>query len=235
MEAEDAFEYYLEDGEADDLYFIEEEYSTSDLLARCSSGVMDSVRYNLLLTLSFALLQKTVLCLIFFYIALFFISPKKFLGWTITLSAFLSLVLLEAIIAPQDFSYRGILMILAMKVSSLSFDISQNKYSVTVSEMLGYLLNPCSLIFGPALPFSNYRIAFIPQSLTRKEFSVSLEMLNPFDSRTTSYASGLITLGGEESPLIVHPHEVELPRSLTQVVKLWNVPMHQYLHHCESS
>lgn len=62
MELEDGFEHYIDDGEAEDLYFLDE-YSTSDLLASCTSGVLNSVRYNLLLTVSFALLQKAVLCL----------------------------------------------------------------------------------------------------------------------------------------------------------------------------
>ncbi|KAF8381741.1 mom-1 [Pristionchus pacificus] len=232
MELEDGFEHYIDDGEAEDLYFLDE-YSTSDLLTSCTSGVLNSVRYNLFLTVSFALLQKAVLCLIFFYLILMFIPPKKYIGWITTLSAFISLVLLETVVASENYSCRGILMILAMKVSSLAFDLSHNKYSVTVPEILGYLLNPCTVIFGPALPFTNYRIAFIPQSLTKKEFFVNLEMLNHFVSPITSYASGLISLGGEESPLIVRPQQVELPRSLTQVVSLWNIPMHQYLFHCK--
>lgn len=163
-------------------------------------------------------------------------------------------------------------------------------------QILGYLLNPCTVIFGPALPFTNYRIAFIPQSLTVRIlpysllcFSFKAHLYSIFPSLlfimisflsllvsscftqillpeegilrqfgdaqsfrfshyficfwsqgqsstyffTTVRFSGLISLGGEESPLIVRPQQVELPRSLTQVVSLWNIPMHQYLFHCK--
>ncbi|GMT04264.1 hypothetical protein PENTCL1PPCAC_26438, partial [Pristionchus entomophagus] len=305
---EDPFEHYLDDYEEEDLYFLDEEYSTSHLLATCSTGVLNSVRYNLLLTVSFALLQKTVLALnfisyssrhllisflgcsllflwdipytvsitiistAFFFIALMLIPPSKYVGWITTLTAFTSLVLLETMITSDNFSYRGILMILAMKVSSLAFDLSKNKYSVTVPEVLGYLLNPCTIIFGPSLPFTNYRIAFIPLSLTvsipslissNSSISVSSSLYFPFSfipsyfsllsSRLFMYHSdsfprrgnsssvgdaqsfrfshyficfwsqGLISLGGEESPLIVHLHQVEMPRSLTQLLSLYGM------------
>lgn len=44
-------------------------------------------------------------------------------------------------VASENYSCRGILMILAMKVSSLAFDLSHNKYSVTVPEVGGQLID----------------------------------------------------------------------------------------------
>ncbi|GMT33485.1 hypothetical protein PFISCL1PPCAC_24782, partial [Pristionchus fissidentatus] len=300
MELDETYEGFYEEDE--DVYFLEEEYSTSSLLSRCTHGTLDSVLYNLILTVSFAVLQRIVLTLNFLsystrhllisllgssllflwdiprtvsitmistvicFVLFIFTPPRKFLGWIVTLPTFAALIFLETTIASDKFTYRGILMILSMKVSSLAFDLSQNKYSITVPEILGYLLNPSTLLFGPAFPFTNYRIAFIPQSISTHFWSalpgllfllVSLfcllvsscltQIVYPEEGilrqfgdaqsfRFSHYficfwAQGLMSVGGEESPLIVHPHQVELPRSLTQVVSLWNIPMHQYLFH----
>ncbi len=40
--------------------------------------------------------------------------------------------------------------------------------------------------------------------------------------------------GGRWPLQVVRPHEIEIPRSLTEVVKAWNIPMHQWLKNCES-
>ena len=55
-------------------------------------------------------------------------------------------------------SFRGSLMIMAMKLISLSFDIHERDYEdVGILEMFGYIFNPATYFFGLFTSFEKYK------------------------------------------------------------------------------
>ena len=53
-----------------------------------------------------------------------------------------------------------------------------------------------------------------------------------FVSEVTAAAAGIGFSQDGERIQVTQPHEIELPRSLVEVVKAWNIPMHIWLKTC---
>lgn len=67
-------------------------------------------------------------------------------------------------------SMRGILMIILMKITSLSFDLSTEiNSSITLLRLLSYMFDSSTVLFGPWITYKQYQ-----DSLYLKEFKVSL-------------------------------------------------------------
>ncbi|CAG9535242.1 unnamed protein product [Cercopithifilaria johnstoni] len=81
--------------------------------------------------------------------------------------------------AKEFMSMRGILMIIVMKITSLSFD-SSNEFngSITLLQLLSYMFDSSTILFGPWITYKQYQ-----DSLYLKKFKV--EIINCF--RALSY------------------------------------------------
>lgn len=67
-------------------------------------------------------------------------------------------------------SMRGILMIVLMKITSLSFDLSNDfNGSITLLHLLSYTFDSSTVLFGPWITYKQYQ-----DSLYLKEFKVSI-------------------------------------------------------------
>ncbi|EFO20748.2 MBOAT family protein [Loa loa] len=81
--------------------------------------------------------------------------------------------------AKEFMSMRGILMILVMKITSLSFDLANEfRSSITLLHLLSYMFDSSTVLFGPWITYKQYQ-----DSLYLKEFKV--EIINFF--RALSY------------------------------------------------
>uniref|UniRef100_A0A915Q406 Protein-serine O-palmitoleoyltransferase porcupine n=1 Tax=Setaria digitata TaxID=48799 RepID=A0A915Q406_9BILA len=80
--------------------------------------------------------------------------------------------------AEEFMSVRGILMIILMKIISLSFDLINELYEVTLLHLLSYVFDGSTVLFGPWITYNQYQ-----DSLHLKELKV--EIANCF--RALSY------------------------------------------------
>ncbi|KAK6758860.1 hypothetical protein RB195_016220 [Necator americanus] len=96
-------------------------------------------------------------------------------GFTITSACIVSTLLLQFYFSPSEFvAVRGILMILAMKISSLAFDKGPSARLADLGTFLAYLFNPATLIFGPFHTFSDFEKTLCRRSLKEElSFCVS--------------------------------------------------------------
>lgn len=60
-------------------------------------------------------------------------------------------------------------MVIVMKVVSVGFDLDSSSLSrlPNILEMVGYTLNPGTVIFGPWISFSSYKKVLQPMSWVR--------------------------------------------------------------------
>ncbi|EYC43453.1 hypothetical protein Y032_0493g2432 [Ancylostoma ceylanicum] len=200
------------------------------------------------------------LCLVF----LVAVSASQYKGFTITCACIASILLLQYFTSASEFvAVRGIVMVLAMKISSLAFDQRNSARLADLIPFLAYLANPATLIFGPFHTFQEFET-----TLNRKEWLLSciagivlvviaiclliysscMTIVVPEGSifsdyftaqsfRTSHYFVSFLSQGlltlSGLRLAVCSPLSVEFPRSLVEVVVAWNIPMHRYLHSCE--
>ncbi|VDK76347.1 unnamed protein product [Gongylonema pulchrum] len=71
--------------------------------------------------------------------------------------------------AEKFMTMRGILMIVVMKITSLSFDLASEKHvNIPLLHLCSYLLDGSTVIFGPWITYKQYK-----ESLILKEYKVS--------------------------------------------------------------
>ncbi|EPB65202.1 hypothetical protein ANCCEY_15735, partial [Ancylostoma ceylanicum] len=98
------------------------------------------------------------LCLVFMVA----VSASQHKGFIITCACIASILLLQCFTSASDFvAVRGIVMVLAMKVSSLAFDQCGSARVANVIPFFAYLANPATLIFGPFHTFQEFETTLI--------------------------------------------------------------------------
>ncbi|KAF4072252.1 hypothetical protein AMELA_G00260930 [Ameiurus melas] len=130
---------------------------------------------------------------------------------------------------------RGSQMVVAMKAISLAFDLDRGVVSSfpTMLEFLGYICFVGTVIFGPWISFSSYRDAVDG----RKMNAVSFHFSNYFVSYLSETTMVMAGAGFSEHKdnlkwdiTVAKPLNVELPRSMVEVVTSWNLPMSRWLN-----
>lgn len=168
---------------------------------------------------------------------------------------------------PVDWhSIRGPQMIILMKMVSVAFDLDSSSLPKlpNLLEMVGYIVNPGTVIFGPWVSFSSYKKVLQPMSWNLRlllgviiRFTVSIMFLllstcfamwvlpdsaskwglafrDAFSFRSSHYFVSYLSetsayLSGLDVGEVSRPSQIEVPRSLVEVVVYWNVPMHYWL------
>uniref|UniRef100_A0A7E4WBT2 Protein-serine O-palmitoleoyltransferase porcupine n=1 Tax=Panagrellus redivivus TaxID=6233 RepID=A0A7E4WBT2_PANRE len=234
------------------------------------------------------------ICLAFFIVG--FAGIKIFRTWPylgpwFTVASLAGICGIQASIDGALFlSFRGSLMILAMKLISLAFDVHQREYeSISIFQAYGYIFNPATYFYGLFTPFKSYEKASGFKNVTKvlnslllasfclllagacliysdcvlgslladnpvfQDFIISVrdyldtDLLETFEKfvgfinaqsfRFSNYfvlyfvwATALI--GGFESNKMetVNAAKVEFPRSMDEVVRYWNLSLHEFLH-----
>ncbi|TRY92979.1 hypothetical protein DNTS_023093, partial [Danionella cerebrum] len=167
------------------------------------------------------------------------------LMWVIILSLLCYLVLLLSISSSNRGVYLSvvILMVVAMKAISLAFDLDRGVVSSFPSplEFMGYLCFAGTVIFGPWISFASYKDAIIGRKMSVGWFGkIALSFLRSQICLVVSSCIApylfpyLIPIYGDGLPLrdisVAKPMNVELPRSMVEVVTSWNLPMSKWLN-----
>ncbi|CAD5235233.1 unnamed protein product [Bursaphelenchus xylophilus] len=196
-----------------------------------------------------------------FYISDQFMLGRNDRGKVCILISILSLIFWQVNLSAVAFSQiRGVIMIMCMKLISLTFD----DLNPSMFENLAFVFNPSTVIFGPFIRLDQFRENFIRPNTTVKSlilvpiysliafffvfYSTCLTDFIPTDPQILGdfataqsfrfshffvcYLS-LTTalLGGFSFNFqVAGALQVEWPRSMGQVVVHWNYPMHQFLH-----
>uniref|UniRef100_A0A8C9UUD8 Protein-serine O-palmitoleoyltransferase porcupine n=1 Tax=Spermophilus dauricus TaxID=99837 RepID=A0A8C9UUD8_SPEDA len=151
---------------------------------------------------------------------------------------------------------RGAQMIVAMKAVSLGFDLDRGEVGAVPSpvEFMGYLYFVGTIVFGPWISFHSYLQAVQGRPLhsmskKRKARGTMVRWLRAYESAVSfhfsNYFVGFLseataTLAGagfteekdhlEWDLTVSKPLNVELPRSMVEVVTSWNLPMSYWLN-----
>ncbi|TRY89913.1 hypothetical protein DNTS_020505 [Danionella cerebrum] len=138
---------------------------------------------------------------------------------------------------------RGSQMVVAMKAISLAFDLDRGVVSSFPSplEFMGYLCFAGTVIFGPWISFASYKDAIIGRKMSVGWFGkIALSFLRSQICLVVSSCIApylfpyLIPIYGDGLPLrdisVAKPMNVELPRSMVEVVTSWNLPMSKWLN-----
>ncbi|MCP9263107.1 PORCN protein [Dirofilaria immitis] len=163
----------LSDEEFPDFICMKEEMTYQ--WQRCPIGVLGSLRSTVLKLLLCSTLkrflvflhakgtQNNLLLSICTYIALTVVLPYyKFLFNKQTKQYFFT--------AKEFMSMRGILMIMLMKITSLSFDLANEFYNdITLLHLLSYMFDSSTVLFGPWITYKQYQDSLFP-----KEFKVEI-------------------------------------------------------------
>ncbi|XP_043281086.1 protein-serine O-palmitoleoyltransferase porcupine isoform X2 [Venturia canescens] len=185
-----------------------------------------------------------------FYLLLYFVAasyaclylPKVFRGGIKTFLPSLIIILhCEWSLDPVDWhKVRSVIMIASMRTISLASDVKLKEEIPSILEYTGYVYGAATALFGPWISFKDYTAL---QNLHNQWWILTdhagkwfLAYRDALAFRSSHYfiahaTSSILILGGY--PLseitIVKPLEIELPRSLVQVVVSWNIPMHTWL------
>ncbi|XP_023573570.1 protein-serine O-palmitoleoyltransferase porcupine isoform X4 [Octodon degus] len=144
---------------------------------------------------------------------------------------------------------RGAQMIVAMKAVSLGFDLDRGEVGAVPSpvEFMGYLYFVGTIVFGPWIPFHSYLQAVQGRPLSRRwlqkvAWSLALALLCLVLSTCVGpyLFPYFIPLDGDRllrnkkrkarDLTVSRPLNVELPRSMVEVVTSWNLPMSYWLN-----
>nr|XP_038955696.1 protein-serine O-palmitoleoyltransferase porcupine isoform X4 [Rattus norvegicus] len=144
---------------------------------------------------------------------------------------------------------RGAQMIVAMKAVSLGFDLDRGEVGAVPSpvEFMGYLYFVGTIVFGPWISFHSYLQAVQGRPLSRrwlKKVARSLALALLCLVLSTCVGPYLfpyfIPLDGDRllrnkkrkarDLTVSRPLNVELPRSMVEVVTSWNLPMSYWLN-----
>uniref|UniRef100_A0A8C9QDR9 Protein-serine O-palmitoleoyltransferase porcupine n=1 Tax=Spermophilus dauricus TaxID=99837 RepID=A0A8C9QDR9_SPEDA len=146
---------------------------------------------------------------------------------------------------------RGAQMIVAMKAVSLGFDLDRGEVGAVPSpvEFMGYLYFVGTIVFGPWISFHSYLQAVQGRplhSMSKKrkarwlrayESAVSFHFSNYFVGFLSEATATLAGAGFTEEKdhlewdlTVSKPLNVELPRSMVEVVTSWNLPMSYWLN-----
>uniref|UniRef100_A0A8C9QK24 Protein-serine O-palmitoleoyltransferase porcupine n=1 Tax=Spermophilus dauricus TaxID=99837 RepID=A0A8C9QK24_SPEDA len=140
---------------------------------------------------------------------------------------------------------RGAQMIVAMKAVSLGFDLDRGEVGAVPSpvEFMGYLYFVGTIVFGPWISFHSYLQAVQGRPLHSMswlrayESAVSFHFSNYFVGFLSEATATLAGAGFTEEKdhlewdlTVSKPLNVELPRSMVEVVTSWNLPMSYWLN-----
>uniref|UniRef100_A0A8C9UUE0 Protein-serine O-palmitoleoyltransferase porcupine n=1 Tax=Spermophilus dauricus TaxID=99837 RepID=A0A8C9UUE0_SPEDA len=145
---------------------------------------------------------------------------------------------------------RGAQMIVAMKAVSLGFDLDRGEVGAVPSpvEFMGYLYFVGTIVFGPWISFHSYLQAVqgrplhsmsgtMVRWLRAYESAVSFHFSNYFVGFLSEATATLAGAGFTEEKdhlewdlTVSKPLNVELPRSMVEVVTSWNLPMSYWLN-----
>ncbi|XP_016008849.1 protein-serine O-palmitoleoyltransferase porcupine isoform X4 [Rousettus aegyptiacus] len=138
---------------------------------------------------------------------------------------------------------RGAQMIVAMKAVSLGFDLDRGEVGAVPSpvEFMGYLYFVGTIVFGPWISFHSYLQAVQGRPLSRRWLqkvarSLALALLCLVLSTCVGpyLFPYFIPLDGDrllrKDLTVSKPLNVELPRSMVEVVTSWNLPMSYWLN-----
>ncbi|XP_058391790.1 protein-serine O-palmitoleoyltransferase porcupine isoform X2 [Diceros bicornis minor] len=138
---------------------------------------------------------------------------------------------------------RGAQMIVAMKAVSLGFDLDRGVVGAVPSpvEFMGYLYFVGTIVFGPWISFHSYLQAVEGRPLSRRWLqkvarSLALALLCLVLSTCVGpyLFPYFIPLDGDrllrKDLTVSKPLNVELPRSMVEVVTSWNLPMSYWLN-----
>nr|XP_044619760.1 protein-serine O-palmitoleoyltransferase porcupine isoform X10 [Equus asinus] len=138
---------------------------------------------------------------------------------------------------------RGAQMIVAMKAVSLGFDLDRGEVGAVPSpvEFMGYLYFVGTIVFGPWISFHSYLQAVQGRPLSRQWLqkvarSLALALLCLVLSTCVGpyLFPYFIPLDGDrllrKDLTVSKPLNVELPRSMVEVVTSWNLPMSYWLN-----
>uniref|UniRef100_A0ABI7W7M8 Protein-serine O-palmitoleoyltransferase porcupine n=1 Tax=Felis catus TaxID=9685 RepID=A0ABI7W7M8_FELCA len=144
---------------------------------------------------------------------------------------------------------RGAQMIVAMKAVSLGFDLDRGEVGAVPSpvEFMGYLYFVGTIVFGPWISFHSYLQAVQGRPLSRRWLqkvarSLALALLCLVLSTCVGpyLFPYFIPLDGDRllrnkkrkarDLTVSKPLNVELPRSMVEVVTSWNLPMSYWLN-----
>uniref|UniRef100_A0A1I7XGG4 Protein-serine O-palmitoleoyltransferase porcupine n=1 Tax=Heterorhabditis bacteriophora TaxID=37862 RepID=A0A1I7XGG4_HETBA len=233
---EDIQQLYLNDINIteDDLYRIyigeyeQQEINDAEQVGQCLRGVLDSIHANIFLLLAVTLVQRliAVTCrwlissylyvLIFVLVYVYFKEIKQcHPRWEELLPSLAYLFNPSTIIFGPFTTY--------------SEYISSYEYRSLKEELLSVIR--CCVCLGVSLScllYSSCAYILFPTRGLMSDFSTaqSFRMSHYF---ICFLAQGLSILSGL-STFISDPIAIELPRSLVEVVVVWNMPMHRYLH-----
>uniref|UniRef100_A0A0K0DFZ9 Protein-serine O-palmitoleoyltransferase porcupine n=1 Tax=Angiostrongylus cantonensis TaxID=6313 RepID=A0A0K0DFZ9_ANGCA len=164
----------------------------------------------------------------------------------------------QYLVPVSDFiAVRGILMILSMKISSLAFDKGHDFALSDAVPAFAFLFNPSTMVFGPFHTYGDFlksmnqlsnallSVSLLVVALSFLMYSSCLSIIVPEGSILADYfvaqsfrsshffvcllSQALSMLSGMRIS-VCSPFKVEFPRSLVEVVTVWNMPMHRFLH-----
>ncbi|KAM3715957.1 Protein-serine O-palmitoleoyltransferase porcupine, partial [Dirofilaria immitis] len=115
--------------------------------------------------------QNNLLLSICTYIALTVVLPYyKFLfnkqtKFVILVYSICMLLIWQYFFTAKEFmSMRGILMIMLMKITSLSFDLANEFYNdITLLHLLSYMFDSSTVLFGPWITYKQYQDSLFPK------------------------------------------------------------------------
>nr|XP_042898362.1 protein-serine O-palmitoleoyltransferase porcupine isoform X1 [Parasteatoda tepidariorum] len=160
---------------------------------------------------------------------------KQYQGIICAIVCFLFLATCELFFADKKLWHRirGCQMLLSMKLISLAFDTNYiDKTLPPVISSCGYLLHPGTVIFGPWISYSSYSNSKIDSKfdfLWLLTVCRSLLFSFGFLTISTCWSSWILYSTSFKASTVAAAFNIEVPRSLVEVVVWWNVPMHFWL------
>ncbi|XP_054711221.1 protein-serine O-palmitoleoyltransferase porcupine-like [Uloborus diversus] len=160
---------------------------------------------------------------------------KQYQGTVCVFSCFMFAIICELFFAEKSLWHRirGSQMLLSMKLISLAFDTQFSGNDLPpVIACFGFLFHPGTVIFGPWISYSSYMNS--RQSI-KVDFSWISSIIRSlifsfgFLSISTCWTSWFFYSPGWKISSVVSALDIEIPRSLVEVVIWWNVPMHFWL------
>ncbi|KAK7503550.1 hypothetical protein BaRGS_00005089 [Batillaria attramentaria] len=135
---------------------------------------------------------------------------------------------------------RGAQMVLSMKIISLAFDFGSGAIIdlPNIFEFTGYCFHVGTVIFGPWVSYEDYHKAVMAERLPLTTLGFGcwhIVMHSHSDSATILSAMHQkpqlhsVVLAGQRTLAVSKPYNIEIPRSLVEVVTNWNLPMHYWL------
>uniref|UniRef100_A0A8C4Q176 Protein-serine O-palmitoleoyltransferase porcupine n=1 Tax=Eptatretus burgeri TaxID=7764 RepID=A0A8C4Q176_EPTBU len=188
------------------------------------------------------------------YVVLFLCRHQRYRGIFLSITTLIYLLLgeMHMVDALNWHRMRGAQMLVVMKAVSLAFDIDNGRIESLPSpvQFMGYIYFIGTVVFGPWISFEQYLKALNGNKMERRWIKkVMLSLLNSLGCLVVStciapyifpfiipvYTKRLLNKKGEKRKRIrdlavSKPLNIELPRSMVDVVSSWNIPMSSWLN-----